>query len=169
MEGQTVTVKGPKATLATQINHAVRADIVQGQDGREVVFLVDEAMASDTNTRAQWGTARANVANLVKGVTTGFTKKLEVNGVGYRVSASAAGLVLNVGFSHEVKVAIPKGIEASVEGNVITLTGADTQAVGELAAQLRAIRKPEPYKGKGIKYADEVVRRKAGKTQKAGA
>lgn len=167
IEGQTVHVKGPKGTLATTLNAAVTASLVPAENGTEVVFHVDPSMETHADTRAQWGTARANVANLVKGVTEGFVKKLEVNGVGFRVNVSGRMLVLNIGFSHEVKVEFPEGVQAAVEGNVITITGADKHLVGEFADRVRSIRKPEPYKGKGIKYSDEVVRRKAGKAQKA--
>lgn len=96
-------------------------------------------------------------------------KKLEVNGVGFRVNVSGRTIVLTVGFSHDVKVPLPEGVTATVEGNLITITGADKHLVGEFADRVRSIKKPEPYKGKGIKYTDEVIRRKAGKTQKAGA
>lgn len=168
IDGQTVHVKGPKGALATIVNSAVTVSLVQAEKGQEVVFHVDPSMETHADTRAQWGTARANVANLVKGVTEGFVKKLEVNGVGFRVNVSGRALVLNVGFSHEVKVEFPEGVQATVEGNLITITGADKHLVGEFADRVRSIRKPEPYKGKGIKYIDEVVRRKAGKAQKAG-
>lgn len=168
IQGQTVSVKGPKGSLVTHLNSAVTASIHESDGGREVVFVVDTAMETQADTRAQWGTARANVANLVTGVTEGFVKKLEVNGVGYRVNVAGRHIVLNVGFSHEVKVELPEGVHASVEANTITITGADKHLVGEFADRVRSIKKPEPYKGKGIKYVDEVVRRKAGKTQKAG-
>lgn len=167
IEGQTVHVTGPKGTLETTLNAAVTASLVQSEKGQEIVFRVDPTLEMHADTRAQWGTARANVANLVKGVTEGFVKKLEVNGVGFRVNVSGRMLVLNVGFSHDVKVEFPAGVQATVDGNVITITGADKHLVGEFADRVRSIRKPEPYKGKGIKYSDEVVRRKAGKAQKA--
>jgi len=168
VQGRTVSVTGPKGTLATVLHVAVTASLIEGDNGQEIVFAVDPAMENHADTRAQWGTARANVANLVKGVTEGFVKKLEVNGVGFRVNVSGRILVLNVGFSHEVNVELPEGVQANVEGNIITITGTDKHLVGEFADRVRSIRKPEPYKGKGIKYFDEVVRRKAGKTQKAG-
>jgi large subunit ribosomal protein L6 len=162
IENNLVTVKGPKATLGRQINEVVKIE----QKENEIIVSVDNEL--DTNQRAQWGTARAVIANLVKGVTEGFSKKLEVNGVGYRVSLSGRTLVLNVGYSHEVKFELPEGIDATVEGNVITINGANTDLVGEVAANIRSVRKPEPYKGKGIKYVGEVIRRKAGKAAKAG-
>ncbi|MDG1949825.1 MAG: 50S ribosomal protein L6, partial [bacterium] len=163
---QTVVVKGPKAELSETINDAVKIEMVDGESGKEVLASVTNE--TDKNERAQWGTARALIANMVAGVTTGFSKQLEVNGVGYRVNLQGRTLVLNVGFSHEVRVDLPEGVDAAVEGNLITLTSASKHDVGELADAIRKIRKPEPYKGKGIKYVDEVIRRKAGKTQKAG-
>lgn len=165
INGQTVVVKGPKAELSETINNTVKIEMVDAEAGKEV--LVSVADATNKNERAQWGTARALIANMVKGVTEGFSKQLEVNGVGYRVNLQGNTLVLNVGFSHEVRVDMPEGVQAAVEGNVITLTSASKHAVGQLADAIRKIRKPEPYKGKGIKYVDEVIRRKAGKTQKA--
>src|SRR3989338_1236979 len=165
-QGPTVLVKGPKGVLKQEINAAVSINIVEGASGKEIQFSV--LQEEDKNERSQWGTARALVANMVTGVTKGFSKKLEVNGVGYRVNLSGRILVFTVGFSHEVRVALPEGIEAKVEGNLIEISGADKYAVGALADNLRKIRKPEPYKGKGIKYAEETIRRKAGKSQKAG-
>ncbi|MFA5051590.1 MAG: 50S ribosomal protein L6, partial [Patescibacteria group bacterium] len=120
--------------------------------------------------RSLWGLSRVLVQNLILGVTSGFSKKLEISGVGFRAAVAARSLNLNVGFSHPVEFKIPEGIEIKVEKNVITVSGIDKQSVGQVAAQIRDIKKPEPYKGKGIKYADEVVRRKAGKVVKtAGA
>ncbi|MEI6627533.1 MAG: 50S ribosomal protein L6, partial [bacterium] len=107
------------------------------------------------------------VQNMIEGVTAGFSKKLEINGVGFKAAVSGKKLVVNAGFSHPVNFEIPQGIEIKVEANVISISGADKQVVGEVAAQIRKIRKPEPYKGKGIKYSDETIRRKAGKA--AGA
>ncbi|MBI5794118.1 50S ribosomal protein L6 [Candidatus Uhrbacteria bacterium] len=169
IQDHTVNVKGPKGSLSTRVNAVVLPLLSDAPQGKVVVFQVDETMTDDANTRAQWGTARANVANLVQGVTEGFMKKLEVNGVGFRVNVSGRTIVLTVGFSHDVKVPLPEGVTATVEGNIITITGADKHLVGEFADRVRSIKKPEPYKGKGIKYVDEVIRRKAGKTQKAGA
>ena len=166
ISGQTVVVKGPKGELQETLNNAVSFSIVDVDGGKEVHVTVGNE--EEKNDRAQWGTARALIANMVTGVTDGFSKKLEVNGVGYRVNLQGRNLVLNVGFSHEVRVDLPEGIDATVEGNVITITGANKHDVGSLADSIRKIRKPEPYKGKGIKYAEEVIRRKAGKSQKAG-
>jgi large subunit ribosomal protein L6 len=166
LDGQRVVVKGPKGELKEDLNAVVTVALVDVQDGKEIQVGVNQEQ--DKNERAQWGTARALLSNMVTGVTDGFSRKLEVNGVGYRVALQGRVLVFNVGFSHDVRVDLPEGIEAVVEGNLITLSGANKHDVGSLADTIRKIRKPEPYKGKGIKYAEEIIRRKAGKTQKAG-
>lgn len=166
LNGQTVKVKGPKGELTESLNAAVHVTLVQGENGQEIQFVVQ--MQDDKFERAQWGTARAIVANMIEGVTEGYSKKLEINGVGYRVNLQGRTLVLNVGFSHDVRVELPAGITAEVDANVLTISGASKHIVGSFADSLRRIRKPEPYKGKGIKYAEETIRRKAGKAQKAG-
>ncbi|MEO1942480.1 MAG: 50S ribosomal protein L6 [Campylobacterales bacterium] len=116
--------------------------------------------------KAMWGTVRALAANAVEGLTKGFEKKLEINGIGYRANMQGNKLVLQVGFSHPVEYPVPEEIQITVERNIITVKGSDKQKVGQTAAEIRAIKKPEPYKGKGIKYVDEVIIRKAGKTAK---
>ncbi len=166
VNGKTVKVKGPKGELMEELNAVVTPSLVQGQDGQEIQFAVGQE--DEKYDRAQWGTARALVANMIEGVTKGFSKKLEINGVGYRVNLQGHMLVLSVGFSHDVRVELPAGITADVEANFITISGTNKHDVGSFADSLRKIRKPEPYKGKGIKYAEEIIRRKAGKTQKAG-
>lgn len=166
VDGQLVEVKGPMGELQERLNAAVHATLAQSEEGQEIQFTVNQE--DDTFERAQWGTARALVANMIEGVIHGFQKKLEINGVGYRVNLQGRVLVLTVGFSHDVRVDLPQGINAEVDANTITITGADAQLVGMFADMLRKIRKPEPYKGKGIKYAQETIRRKAGKAQKAG-
>ncbi len=113
--------------------------------------------------RANWGTTRALSQNIISGFLNDFSKSLEINGVGFKAAIEGDNLVLNVGFSHPVKFSVPKGVKIVVEKNVIKISGADKQLVGETAAKIRAIKKPEPYKGKGIKYAGEVIRRKVGK------
>ncbi|RDU73233.1 50S ribosomal protein L6 [Helicobacter anseris] len=125
-----------------------------------------KSIDQEPQSRAYWGTYRALANNIVIGMTTGFTKVLEVNGVGYKVAVSGKTLELALGFSHPVKYPIPDGIEMSVEKNLITIKGSDKQQVGQIAAEIREFRPPEPYKGKGIKYSDEVIIRKAGKTAK---
>jgi len=161
-----VTVKGPKGTLSTKLNNFV--DMKQEEiDGVNVLsFSIENE--SNKEQRAQWGTARAVVANLVQGVNEGFKKSLEVVGVGYKASVNGSTLLVSAGYSHDVPFLLPEGIGASVEGNVITISGNDRQTVGQVAAEIRKIRKPEPYKGKGIKYVGEHIRRKAGKSAKAG-
>jgi large subunit ribosomal protein L6 len=163
-EGDTVTVKGPKAELSTHIPHdQVKITVADG------MVKVAPAHADSPEASAASGLVRTLVANLVKGVTEEFVKELEFKGVGYRAAVEGDAVTLNVGYSHPVKLQTPKGISVEVKKNVIRVIGPDRHAVGQFAANIRAIRPPEPYKGKGIKYADEQVRRKAGKAGKAGA
>jgi len=164
IDGQTVAVKGPGGELSVTLNPLVQVSETEQDGGKAInVSVSDEG---DKNERSQWGTARSLIANMIVGVTDGFSKTMEVNGVGFRVALSGQKLTLNVGFSHPVEFMLPEGVKGSVEGNVITISGADKQVVGATASKIRKIKKPEPYKGKGIKYSDEVVRRKAGKTAK---
>lgn len=156
-----VRVKGPKGTLALTLHPHVRIH----KDGDALsVSVKDENEKKD---RSLWGLSATLVHNMIVGVTKGFEKKLELVGVGYRAAMQGNAIKLEVGYSHPVIFSLPQGIVGAVEKNVITLSGIDKQLVGELAAQIRRIRKPEPYKGKGIKYVDEVIRRKAGKTAKS--
>lgn len=157
----TLTVTGPKGTLNIELHPKVSAIV----ENNEVV--VDVANKENKKEKALWGLSRALVQNLVDGVTKGFEKKLEVNGVGFKVAVQGTKLVMALGFSHPVEVEIPKDLQAAVDKNVITITGADKQKVGQFAAEIRELKKPEPYKGKGIKYMDEVILRKAGKVVKA--
>lgn len=167
IDGQSVSVKGPKGSLSRVMHPLVSVSLEEKDGAKQMnVSVADE---TEKVNRSQWGTARTLIANMVKGVTEGFSKKLEVNGVGYRVNMIGKNLNLVVGYSHDVPVIMPEGITAVVENNTITISGCDNEVVGEIAANIRKIRKPEPYKGKGIKYSDEVIRRKAGKSQKAGA
>jgi len=154
-----IQVKGPKGTLKTPVDMTVEYKI---EDGKVFVNRVDDSRQA----RAQHGLRRSLLANCVEGVTKGFTKTLEVIGVGYKVSVQGKKVVLNVGYSHPVEFDLPAGLDASVEGAKLTVEGIDKQLVGEVAAQIRRIRPPEPYKGKGIKYIDELIRRKAGKSGK---
>lgn len=163
VEGSVVRVKGPKGELSLTMHPRVSAAIA---DNVLTVGVKDEEYVKD---RALWGLTRRLIENMVVGVTKGFEKKLEVNGIGFKVSVQGSNLKLDVGFSHEVDFAIPPDLSVTVEKNVITITGIDKQRVGEIAAQIRRIKKPEPYKGKGIKYADETIVRKAGKAAKAGS
>jgi large subunit ribosomal protein L6 len=166
VEERTITVKGPKGELRMTVHPLVSLSLADADGGKEVQVNVPNP--DNVDDRAQWGTARANIANMMEGVTKGYTKALEVNGVGYRVALSGKKVVLHVGLSHPVEYQIPEGVNAGVEGNVLTLTSTDRQKLGQVAAEIRTIKKPEPYKGKGIKYTDETIRRKAGKAAKAG-
>ncbi|MBI5728300.1 MAG: 50S ribosomal protein L6 [Candidatus Magasanikbacteria bacterium] len=158
-----VEVSGPKGTVLRTVPATVQIKMV---DNTLTVGVVDSA---DRHSRALWGTYGAHLLNMVKGVSVGFKKQLEVNGVGYRVGLQGSQLKLEVGFTHPVLYALPTEVKAAVEKNIITLESANKEILGEVAAQIRAVRKPEPYKGKGIKYVDEVIRRKAGKAAKAAA
>jgi large subunit ribosomal protein L6 len=152
-----VTVKGPRGQLARSFPPQIN---VVREDG---VLRVERSSDEPTH-RSLHGLTRSLIANMVTGVTTGFTRRLEVNGVGYRAAVSAGNLVLQVGYSHPVLYPAPAGITFAVQPpNAIVISGADKELVGEVAAQIRRVRPPEPYKGKGIKYAEEVIRRKAGK------
>ena len=162
VEGQTVKVKGPKGELKVALHPHASIKL----EGSELtVAVADEQNIKD---RALWGLYRRLIENAVIGVTKGYEQKLEINGVGYKASVSGKNLKVDAGYSHEVNFAIPDGLSISVEKNIITVTGIDKQFVGEISAQIRRIRKPEPYQGKGIKYVEEVLRRKAGKTAKSG-
>ena len=152
-----ILVKGPKGELQRIINPAVTVELTDS----EINVKIDNE--ENHIQKALWGLFRSLIYNMVIGVTEGFEKKLEINGVGYKANISGKNLVLNVGYSHPVEFNIPEGIDCKVEANVITVSGIDKQQVGEVAANIRKVRKPEPYKGKGIKYIDEIVRRKAGK------
>lgn len=160
IEGGCVIIAGPKGKLTVNIPPKVRVE----QKDTSLEFSVPTPEIS--RQAAFWGLGRSLVANAVIGVTQGFSKKLEVNGVGYKVTKAGDNLVLNVGYSHPVEIKPPAGIEISVDGKNITISGIDKQLVGAFASKIRSIRKPEPYKGKGIKYDTEVIRRKAGKVVK---
>ena len=158
-----VTVKGVKGELTYTLTPKVKAELVGDQ-------LTITRTSEDKPVRALHGLTRALLANMVKGVSEGFTKKLELVGTGYRARLAGTKLILSLGYSHEIEFVPPKGIEIKVEGTgIIFVSGHDIQSVGQVAAVIRSYRKPEPYKGKGIRYAGEVVRRKAGKAAKAAA
>jgi large subunit ribosomal protein L6 len=158
LEGQTLSVKGPKGTLSmTVLDELVHTSI---EDGEISVKPVNDSQRS----RAAWGMQRTNVSNLVTGVTEGFTKVLEITGVGYRAAAQGRNLRLQLGYSHDVNYAIPEGIDVKTpDPNTVEISGIDKQQVGQVAAEIRRWRKPEPYKGKGIKYRGEFIFRKEGK------
>ena len=154
-----ITVAGSKGTLKQFTMHGVT--VKQEGDQLSVTRENDEAV-----NRAKHGLMRALLQNMVTGVSQGFSKKLEINGVGFRVAQQGADLKLNLGFSHDVMYKVPAGITTAVEQNTITVTGIDKQQVGQVAAEIRALKKPEPYKGKGIKYEGERIIRKSGKSGK---
>lgn len=162
LKGDLAMVKGPKGEVKVLVNEAI---LVKTEDNSLIVAPKDE---TGKNASAMWGLVWSLLRNAVIGVSAGFSKKLEINGVGYRANLAGKKLNLNLGFSHPIEFDLPEGISATVEANTITITGIDKQLVGEVAAQIRKIRKPEPYKGKGIKYSDEIVRRKAGKAATKG-
>ena len=152
----TLTVKGPKGTLSREIREEVKVSVA---DGSIAVEPANETKLA----RALWGTTASHATNMVQGVTEGFEKVLEIEGVGYRAETQGTKIVLNVGFSHPVELDFPEGVTAEVEKNVIKITGIDKEAVGQYAANVRKVRKPEPYKGKGIRYQGEYIIRKQGK------
>ena len=153
-----VVVKGGKHTLSVQLKPVISASI---EDGK-VLFKPEN---NEPQTRAYWGLYRSLVQNAVTGVSTGWTKELELNGVGYRANVSGKTLELNLGYSHPIKYSIPDGIEIKVDKQTkVIVSGADKSLVGQVAAKIRGFREPEPYLGKGVKYADERIRRKAGKS-----
>ena len=158
VESGTLTVKGPKGQLAMQLlDDLVKYEIAEGEI--RVTPLTDAQ-----RNRAAWGMTRTNVQNLVTGVTEGFVKVLEITGVGYRAAAQGKNLRLQLGYSHDVNVAVPEGLEVKTPDNTtVEISGIDRQKVGQLAAEIRRWRKPEPYKGKGIKYRGEYIFRKEGK------
>ena len=160
IDGQQVTVKGSKGELSLVVSEPIRVAVEEGQ---VLVTRPDD----ERESRALHGLTRTLINNNIIGVTEGYSKQLEVVGTGYRVQQKGNGLELALGFSHPVNVDAPEGITLTVEGNTkITVSGISKQAVGEAAANIRKLKKPEPYKGKGIRYAGEVVRRKAGKSGK---
>ena len=156
-EGNVVTVKGPKGELTNTFN----ADMIINVEGN---VLTVSRPTDEANHRALHGLTRTLISNMVEGVEKGFAKELEINGVGYRADKKGNQLVMRLGFSHEVIMEEIPGITIEVNGNKITIRGIDKQVVGQFAAEVRGKRPPEPYKGKGIKYTTEVIRRKVGKT-----
>jgi large subunit ribosomal protein L6 len=159
--GQDVKVTGPKGSLDLTIMPGINIE----QDGS--TLTISKAVETPETGRL-FGLMRTLVDNMVIGVSQGFTRALEINGVGYRAAVAGDVITLSLGFSHPVIFNLPQGVEAKIEKNLITLTGFDKQLVGQVAANIRALKKPEPYKGKGIKYVEETIRRKAGKTATKG-
>ena len=158
-ENNTITVKGPKGTLSRVLSPDMEIKV----EGAEVVVNRPNDLK---RSKSLHGLTRTLINNMVIGVTVGYEKALEINGVGYKAAKEGKKLVLSLGYSHPVNMMDPEGIESSVDNNRIIIKGIDKEKVGQYAAEIRDKRRPEPYKGKGIKYADEVIRRKAGKTGK---
>ncbi len=156
----TLTVTGPKGILVLSLHPKVGVTVSEKE------ILVDVKSKDNKREKALWGLFRSLIQNMVEGVTKGFEKKLEVVGVGFKVATTPGKLTLNLGFSHPIVVEVPKELTIAVDKNTISIFGADKQKVGQFAAEVRELKKPEPYKGKGIKYIDEVILRKAGKVVK---
>jgi large subunit ribosomal protein L6 len=161
VSGNNVNVTGPKGNGTLPLPEGITVDTQEGK------VLVNAKKLEDRKVKAMYGLTRANLANLIKGLDTGFEKQLELTGVGYRAQMQGVDLVLSLGFSHPVKFHPRDGVTIAVADNVITISGSDRQLVGEAAANIRKVKPPEPYKGKGIKYKGERIRRKAGKAAKA--
>jgi large subunit ribosomal protein L6 len=157
IQGNIFSIKGPKGKLELKMHPRVGIQI----DNNQILISVKEA---DKEAKSLHGLYRALIANMVRGVMTGFEKSLEIVGVGYRAELSGRDAIFHIGYSHPVVFTLPEGIDAVIEKTKITLKGIDKEKVGRIAAKIRSFKKPEPYKGKGIKYADEHIRRKAGKT-----
>jgi large subunit ribosomal protein L6 len=158
-DSRQLTVNGPKGSLNQAALKGISVEVADGQ-------ITVKRDGDDKPIKAKHGLMRALVNNMVTGVSKGFERKLELNGVGYRVSVQGQDMKFSLGFSHEVNYKIPDGIQAAVEQNIITISGINKQLVGQVAAEIRALKPPEPYKGKGIKYTDEQIIRKSGKSGK---
>ena len=157
-KGRELVVKGEKGTLTRTIHPAVDLAF----EGNQIFVTIDQ---EDRKTRSLQGLTRSLVSNMVDGVSKGFERTLEINGIGYRAEMKGKSIVLNLGYSHPIDFPLPDGVDATVDkNNVIKLFGIDKEQVGQTAASIRKLRKPEPYKGKGVKYAEEYIQRKAGKT-----
>jgi len=158
----TVSTKGPKGTLSLKRHRDIEIKQAKDEDGKDVVVF--ERKSEQGPQRAAHGLMRALVGNMLTGVTKGFERQLEINGVGYKAELKGPKLVLSLGYSHPIEFALPEGIAAKVDKNMLILSGIDRQALGAAASKIRSYRPPEPYKGKGIKYIEETITRKAGKT-----
>jgi large subunit ribosomal protein L6 len=152
-----IKIKGPKGTLESSVHHCIDLKVENGQIN---VFISND----EKNSSAYHGMTRALISNMVDGVSKGFERSLEINGIGYRAELKGKNLVLSVGYSKPVDFVLPKGIDVAIDKNIIKLSGIDKQQLGQTASEIRKIRPPEPYKGKGIKYVEEYIQRKAGKT-----
>lgn len=162
LEGRNLSIKGPKGQLERVLPGGVNLELKDGQ--------ISVSMAGDDKaSRSMWGTIRMHVSNMVEGVSDGFSKKLQIEGIGYRASVEGDTLVLQVGFSHPVRITADKDIKFAVEKNIVTISGIDKDKVSKVAAETKRVRPPEPYKGKGIRYFGEIVRKKVGKKTVSGA
>lgn len=155
LNGNVLNVKGPLGEMTRIIQDDVEVKIADK--------IIAVALRHGTPNKAVWGTFASHISNMIKGVTAGFEKKLLIEGIGFKAQLEGSKLSLNIGLSHPVKIEIPKGVKVQVEKNLITITGYDKEAVGQFSANVRAFKKPEPYKGTGIRYEKEIIRRKAGK------
>ncbi len=162
---ESVTLKGPKGELSLKLHP--HAHVASTTDDNGIVRLDVTVDDPDRRDRAIWGTMRAIIAKQAMGVAQGFSKALELNGVGFKMSLQGTTLNFALGFSHDVKFPLPEGVAAKIDNNVLTLTSADAELLGKVTAEIRALKKPEPYKGKGFRYTDEIIRRKAGKASKS--
>ncbi len=158
----TVSTKGPKGTLSLKRHKAIEVKQAKDEDNKDVIVF--ERKGDEVTERAAHGLMRALVGNMLTGVTKGFERQLEINGVGYKAEIKGQKIVLSLGFSHPIDYSLPEGITAKTDKNMLILAGIDRQALGAAAAKIRSFRPPEPYKGKGIKYIEETIQRKAGKT-----
>lgn len=156
-----IRVEGPKGKLERALRPEVR--VAWSESEKSIACSIDPASIEHPQMRAYWGLTRALIASMVKGVSAGFEKKLEIVGVGWNAKMQGMNLVLNVGYADPVTMPIPAGVKVEVAGAIVTVSGPDAQSVGQFAAAMRSKRKPEPYKGKGVKYVDEVIARKQGK------
>ncbi len=156
IEDQKVIIRGPKGELSKEIPQEIKIEIKNNK-----IFVIPKIETK--RTKSLWGLTWALLFNMIKGINDGYEKKLQIEGLGYRVSLEGQNLILQVGFTHPVKIESPEGIKFSVEKNIITVSGIDKELVGQIAAKIRKVRPPEPYKGKGIRYLGEIVRKKMGK------
>ena len=163
IEGQRVFIKGPKGELTKEFRPEIKITVEENKIFVSPQIPPTKKMVGGKRTKAFWGLTRALIANMIKGVTEGFEKKLQIEGLGFRALIEDENLLLHIGFTHPVKIKTPLGIKFSIEKNIITVSGIDKELVGQIAAKIRKIKPPEPYKGKGIRYLGEVIRRKVGK------
>lgn len=162
VSGQTVSARGPQGELSRKLEQGIKAEVVDNE-------LIVKAVSNSKTARQLWGLNRTLIKNMVEGVTEGFKKELELVGIGYRAEKKPEGISLSLGFSHPIEFKSPEGITLEVADKTkITVSGIDKQLVGQTAARIRSLRPPEPYKGKGVKYADEVIKKKPGKAGKVG-